>query len=102
MRKRGRRKLVCIDAQEVGIERLRIEIANRAFEDYVYALIGKVYGRREECNTPQYMIQDCENFFRSNWFRLLYDLDIDAEVVIRELRKRAEEGNKHGRSAIYL
>lgn len=37
--------------------------------------------------------EDCESFFRSAWFQLLYD-DLDAELIMREIRDARKKGRK--------
>jgi len=94
------RRIIPVDTTVSGLDRLRLEIANRAFEDYLYALNGRVIEKRAGFEyTPETMIRDCEKFFRSVWFRRLYHLEIDGEVIISELRQRAEEGQeRYGRA----
>ena len=61
------------------------EIANaivlRAVDDYRNALKG--IGIAEK--TPEYVIGECEHFFRSRWYRIL--TKVDGEYLISFLRK---------------
>lgn len=60
---------------------LREAIVLQAVEDYRTALSGE----KVDHKTPEETITEIENFFRSNSFRLL--CDIDCEFIISEIRK---------------
>ena len=85
------------DEQEVGPNRLRMEIFKCAMEDYMAALQGirRVPGvcSRNKRGDFEIIKYDCEQFFRSAWFKLLFDLDIDGEEIIKGIQKRVVAGD---------
>lgn len=63
-------------------------IVEKAVDDYCMALAGK--GRNQK---PAAQIKaECEEFFRSEWFNTLYDLD--GETVIHRLSTYCENKRK--------
>jgi hypothetical protein len=69
------------------------ELANgivlQAVDDYRKALNGEVYSKNFGNVTPEYLIVDCERFFRSKYFHLL--TKVDGEYLIQKLRREHEE-----------
>lgn len=69
------------------------ELANgiilQAVADYRRALDGKPYETKHGNITPEYIIADCERFFRSKYFHLL--TKIDGEYIIQKIRREHEE-----------
>jgi hypothetical protein len=69
------------------------ELANgivlQATTDYRRALDGTVYSKNFGNVTPEYLIADCERFFRSKYFHLL--TNVDGEYLIQKLRQEHEE-----------
>lgn len=75
------------------IDRWYQELANgivsQAVTDYRNALDGKVYSKNFGRTTPEYIIADCERFFRSKYFQLL--TKVSGEYLIEKLRKEHDE-----------
>lgn len=69
------------------------ELANgivlRAVEDYRKALDGNVYSKNFGHKSPEYIIKECEKFFRSSYFRLL--TKVSGEYLIEKLRQEHAE-----------
>lgn len=59
-------------------------IVLQAATDYRKALAGEGYGYK----SPEYVIGECERFFRSNYFCML--TKIPGEYLIEELRKEVQ------------
>ena len=62
-----------------GMDNLTNAIVAQAAKDYEDAL---------RCGDED-MVQECERFFRSRWYRML--TRIDGEYLINELQKKAKE-----------
>ena len=69
---------------QTGADNLRVEIVNRACEDYILA----VCGRKVDNKDPDIMISQVERFFRSQWFFSLVQEGIDPETCIRVCKER--------------
>ena len=69
---------------QTGADNLRVEIVNRACEDYILA----VCGRKVDNKDPDIMISQVERFFRSQWFLSLVQEGIDPETCIRVCKER--------------
>ena len=69
---------------QTGADNLRVEIVNRACEDYILA----VCGRKVDNKDPDIMISQVERFFRSQWFSLLVQEGIDPEACISVCKER--------------
>ena len=70
-----------LTVQDIGYERLRNAIILQACEDYERALKIKKRAYRKKA------IQEIEEFFRSEWF---YELtDIDPEKIMLEIKRKA-------------
>ena len=69
---------------QAGADNLRVEIVNRACEDYILA----VCGRKVDNKDPDIMISQVERFFRSQWFFSLVQEGIDPETCIRVCKER--------------
>ena len=69
---------------QTGADNLRVEIVNRACEDYILA----VCGRKVDNKDPNIMISQVERFFRSQWFFSLVQEGIDPETCIRVCKER--------------
>ena len=69
---------------QAGADNLRVEIVNRACEDYILA----VCGRKVDNKDPDIMISQVERFFRSQWFLSLVQEGIDPETCIRVCKER--------------
>ena len=69
---------------QTGADNLRVEIVNRACEDYILA----VCGRKVDNKDPDIMISQVERFFRSQWFSSLTKEGIDPEACIRVCKER--------------
>ena len=66
---------------EQGIDSLCNGIIVQACKDYRSALAGNnVNGRK-----PQWVIEECESFFLSDWFSIL--TKVDPHYIMREIRK---------------
>ena len=66
-------------------ENLANSIILQAVKDYREAL--KRLTRHNECTSAQYTRDECERFFRSEWFKFL--TSVDGEMLIRKLKKEA-------------
>lgn len=60
-------------------------IVTQACEDYRMAI-------RKRCKTPNKMLDDVLSFFKSEWYKLLTNLD--SVILIQKLDKEWEEGQK--------
>ena len=56
-------------------------IIEQAVKDYRRALAGEYV----EHKSPEYVITECERFFRSTWYSIL--TKVDGERIITEIRK---------------
>ena len=65
-------------------------IVVQAAEDYRNALRGKSYCKKL---TPEAVIKEVENFFRSNWYRLF--TKVDADYLLEKLRKEHLERSRN-------
>ena len=81
--------------QEVGIEKLRYAVVVQTIQDYVASLkylhLPKSRQTEEEAQGARETIQDCEQFFCSNWFTVL--LDMDGPCLMRAIRHMAYSRN---------
>lgn len=66
-----------------GIENLTQAIVLRAIRDYKSAMRGKCLAGIK----PDIMIYRCENFFKSEWFVLLTNDNINGGYLIKQLQK---------------
>lgn len=82
-----------------GIKALAAAIVMQAAEDYGNALLGNPiinypmsYYRKTPgvLSYPLRIAEECESFFRSEWFELLNPLRMTGETAIREIRKQVE------------
>lgn len=79
------------DPNEIAsYERLANAIVSRAARDYSLAL--KAQKRNPENINVMRIISDCERFFRSEYYRIL--TDIDGEWLMERIRKNAENERK--------
>lgn len=67
-------------------QELATSIVIRAVEDYRMALRGI---RSDKDTSPAQSIRDCTMFFRSEWFKILSNLD--GEFIMRKLKEEYEE-----------
>lgn len=75
--------------QDTGIEKLRFEIVRMAVIDYDAAL--KYLRKSKNTNSDEHtqakrMKEECERFFRSQWYALL--LDIPGEDLMKIVRTK--------------
>ena len=68
---------------EGSVDALRTAIVHRACVDYLGALRGLKRMNGSAIGTKEHL----EKFFRSTWFKMLCDSDIDGDVLIARLRK---------------
>lgn len=73
-----------------GLDRLRLGIVLSCIEDYYNALDGKISGKyngmyRHTISADE-MRRECEGFFRSQWFRELFDIDTSADRILKALQ----------------
>ena len=66
-------------------ENLANAIILQAVKDYRQAL--KLLGRNSKCTSALSTKDECERFFRSEWFSFL--TSVDGEMLIRRLKKEA-------------
>ena len=66
-------------------ENLANAIILQAVKDYRQAL--KLLGRNSKCTSALSTKDECERFFRSEWFSFLTSMD--GEMLIRRLKKEA-------------
>lgn len=66
-------------------ENLANAIILQAVKDYRQAL--KLLGRNSKCTSAISTKDECERFFRSEWFSFL--TSVDGEMLIRRLKKEA-------------
>lgn len=79
------------DSDEIAAyERLANAIVSRAARDYSLAL--KAQKRNPENTNVMRIISDCERFFRSEYYRIL--TDIDGEWLMDQIRKKIEAERK--------
>ena len=89
-------------------ENLANGIVQYAVDDYRNALRGKSYSRYR---TVEDVIRDCEEFFRSDWFRDL--TKVNGEYLISKLRgelanesntntRNTQCGRNHHRNSVYM
>lgn len=72
------------------IENLADAIINLAVSDYIKALCGHdIIESNSKIYDAEEMKEDCERFFRSEWFQLLSN-GIDSEAAIKVLHERAD------------
>ena len=69
-------------AIEIAYQNLQNAIVLQAVEDYRNALNGKTYTRKIK---PAEIIEECEKFFRSDYYRHLTKLN--GEWLIEQLKK---------------
>jgi hypothetical protein len=69
------------------------ELANgivlQAVVDYRRALDGKGYASKHGTVSSEYIIGECERFFRSKYFHLI--TKVDGEYLIQKIRREHEE-----------
>lgn len=82
-----------------GIDRLRFAIVEQACKDYSSTCIPYTKKRNESYEefekreiSRKRILSDCTNFFRSDWFCQLCDLD--GENIMRELKKKRLQGKR--------
>ena len=63
-------------------ENLANAIILQAVKDYRHAL--KLLGRNSKCTSAIFTRDECERFFRSEWFKFL--TTVDGEMLIRKLK----------------
>lgn len=68
-------------------ERLTTAIIAQAADDYRRCLLA-------DSKIPSSMQDDCERFFRSEWFKVL--TNIDGEWLMKRLRNECDEDGKDG------
>ena len=68
---------------QANISDLKTAIVHRACVDYLGALRGLKRMNGSAFGTKEHL----EKFFRSTWFKMLCDSDIDGDVLIARLRK---------------
>lgn len=83
------------EINDIGIENLRFAIVKQAILDYEGALkwlrkhgnhVEQTQGYQHSLNTRKWTKEECEYFFKSEWFGML--CDIDGEVMMRTIRKK--------------
>lgn len=72
---------------DLGIENLRNETIEYAFEDYIKALMGRWVNR----NPPEFTITEIELWATKGDFRILCDEVVDGGKAIMAARERAKE-----------
>lgn len=73
---------------ELAYQELANAIVLRAVDDYRNALDGKTYDENPR-HTPQWVMKECEKFFRSSWYRSL--TKVDGEFLIEQLKREHNE-----------
>lgn len=73
--------------EESGINRLAFEIIRCAMKDYKRALNRKRYNFDLSL---LHTVEDCENFFRSEWFNILSG-GLNGELIISKIRKEVAD-----------
>lgn len=63
-------------------------IVTRAVDDYRKALDGKGYNHK----APEHIVSDLERFFRSQYFKIL--TNVEGEYLIENLRQEHEENER--------
>lgn len=63
---------------------LAIGIIEQAAFDYIKAMRGEPFYQSHL--SPEEMFEDCENFFRSEWYRTL--TEVDGEKLMEDLRRK--------------
>ena len=50
-----------------------------------YRLARRKLRRKPRNEDAKFMVKDCEDFFRSDWFKML--TDVDGEMILRKLQE---------------
>lgn len=70
-----------------GVRLLCSNIVKRAIDDYYIACKKEARRRAGKTDKHPAHLKECEAFFKSDWAKLVTDLDL--EVVAKEIRKKA-------------
>lgn len=82
-----------MDAELYVWDNLAKEIIIQAIKDYVKAL--KNYDRQRKMYEAKIRIKECQEFFRSDWFGVLSDMD--GEKMIEKIEKNYKHMHFEGR-----